>query len=93
MATPVFNLSNITNKVVTTVVTTMPEVKSNRCMHSECRKKLLLSDMACKCTNRYCISHRHPETHSCAFDYNKEGIQRLSTMLVKVTNDSLKNRV
>ena len=76
-----------------TIITTLPSNKPNRCSHDDCKRKLLLTDMACKCANRYCLGHRHPETHNCTYDYNKEGIQRLSTMLIKVTSDPLKNRL
>jgi len=72
---------------------TITTLKSNRCSHVDCKRKLLLTDMTCKCAHRYCSGHRHPETHSCTYDFTQEGVQRLSTMLVKVTNDPLKFRI
>ena len=76
-----------------TTIALLPSAKSNRCSHIDCNKKLLLTDMACKCTKRYCSGHRHPEIHNCTYDFNKEGVQRLSTILLKVSADSLKNRI
>ena len=42
--------------------------KKNRCTFEGCKKKLKLTDMACKCTQRYCQKHRLPESHSCSWD-------------------------
>lgn len=67
--------------------------KSNRCSHAECKRKLMLTDITCKCEKRYCISHRHPETHSCKFDYKTSGLAHLSTILVKTVGDRLKERI
>lgn len=48
------------------------EVKTkNRCGH--CPKKLTLTDTMCKCSQRFCMAHRHPELHSCTFDFKAEG--------------------
>jgi hypothetical protein len=106
---PYFNLSDLLKEaksditymdpVITQVV---PEpvqeakpttVKSNRCSHAECKRKLMLTDVTCKCDKRYCISHRHPESHSCAFDYKASGLAHLSTILVKANGDRLKERI
>jgi len=71
----------------------LPVLKTNRCSHSECKRKLLLTDITCKCEKRYCTSHRHPESHMCAFDYKASGLAHLSTMLVKANGDRLKERI
>ena len=42
--------------------------KKNRCTFEGCKKKLKLTDMACKCKQRYCQKHRLPESHSCSWD-------------------------
>ena len=67
--------------------------KSTRCSHTDCKKKLMLTDLTCKCGQRYCIGHRFPEIHSCKFDYKASGLSHLSTMLVKVSADTLKSRI
>lgn len=67
--------------------------KTNRCSHAECKKKLLLTDLLCKCGKKYCSGHRQPELHSCTYDYKSSGRALLSTMLVKSVSDSLKDRI
>ncbi len=43
-----------------------PKKKSKkRCAHSDCRTKLKLTDMECRCKKRYCSKHRIPEVHEC----------------------------
>ena len=42
--------------------------KKKRCALDGCRKKLKLTDMDCKCKNRFCSIHRLPETHNCSWD-------------------------
>ena len=46
--------------------------KKNRCAFEGCRKKLKLTDMDCKCKNRFCSLHRLPETHNCSWDPKSE---------------------
>ena len=40
-----------------------------RCDFPECKKKLKLSDMECRCGKRFCLKHRLPEDHMCSIDY------------------------
>ncbi len=40
-----------------------------RCQFAGCRVKLKLTDMECRCKNRFCTKHRLPETHKCVYDY------------------------
>jgi predicted nucleic acid binding AN1-type Zn finger protein len=42
--------------------------KRKRCGHSDCNKKLKLSDMMCHCKTRFCSRHRLPEMHECSWD-------------------------
>mgnify|MGYP003894645237 FL=1 len=35
----------------------------------DCKKKVGLVKLPCKCGYVYCPKHRHAEAHSCAFDY------------------------
>jgi hypothetical protein len=46
---------------------------STRCSHDGCNKKLMLSDMACRCEKRFCALHRQPEIHKCTFDFKAHG--------------------
>ena len=77
----------------------MPEAKSQaekpkaerpkRCQHSECKKKLMLSDLACKCENYYCQGHKFATSHSCTFDYRAAADKVLEKQLVKTVSDRL----
>ena len=42
--------------------------KKERCFYADCRKKLKLTDMNCKCEHRFCSKHRLPETHKCSWN-------------------------
>ena len=45
-----------------------------RCGEAECRKKLnITNSFSCRCEKMFCPLHRHPESHSCSFDYKTEG--------------------
>lgn len=41
----------------------------SKCYHTECLKRLKLTDLKCKCGNHYCLIHRLPENHKCTFDF------------------------
>jgi len=49
-----------------------------------CKKKVGILRFYCKCNNIYCSKCRHPEDHSCNFDYKNNGRELLKTELVKV---------
>ena len=54
-----------------TIVKEKPKEQKHCCT---CKKKLMLSDMACgKCQNRHCMQHRQPELHACPHDFKAEG--------------------
>lgn len=40
-----------------------------RCFHAECKKKVGLTGIECKCGFVFCSSHRWPDQHSCDFDF------------------------
>ena len=61
----------------------MTSVKPKICQHDACKKKLMLSDFACKCENYYCSMHRHAESHGCTFDFKKQRALELEVNLVK----------
>ena len=46
--------------------------KKERCTFETCRQKLKLTDMACRCKQRYCCIHRLPESHYCEFNFKNE---------------------
>ena len=68
------------------MLSTISQMKPSRCQHDACKKKILLSDFACKCSNYYCSSHRHAESHSCSFDFKQRGHDILEKQLVKAVS-------
>jgi hypothetical protein len=60
---------------------------SNRC--GACRKKLLLSDIECRCKQRFCATHRAPEEHACSHDFKADGQKILKQQLERVVADKV----
>ena len=54
------------------------------CAFETCKKRLSLTDVACRCMLKFCGSHIHAEDHNCTYDYKINGRQYLSTTLVHV---------
>lgn len=48
---------------------------TSRC--EQCKKKLGLLGIKCKCGKDLCITHIAYEAHTCSFDYKSEAIERL----------------
>lgn len=65
--------------------------RPKRCQMAECKQKLALTDSACKCAGLFCMKHKHAETHSCAFDYKGEGMNRLKSQLTEVRGVKVDN--
>ena len=82
---------NISSKENLPIPKAKPRPRPKRCEEADCKTKLALTDSACKCTGFYCIKHRHAETHSCAFDYKSEGINKLKAQLPEVRAVKLEN--
>lgn len=66
---------------------TAPAKPSNRC--GACRKKLLLTDLECRCKNRFCAAHRAPEEHACTHDFKADGKRLLTQQLERVVADKV----
>lgn len=56
------------------------------CYKDGCMKRLSLTAIRCKCQNKFCSEHRHPEDHQCSFDFLKntqdELLKNMSTPVV-----------
>jgi len=48
------------------------KTKKPRCNHPECKKKLKLTDMPCRCKLSFCSKHRLPEQHKCPYNFKNE---------------------
>jgi hypothetical protein len=66
----------------------IPKVIS-RCPFKDCRKKLVLTDYACKCGIIYCCTHRTDIAHNCTYDYKSEYANKLNNNLVKVNGNKI----
>ena len=49
-------------------------MNSSKCFLENCKSKLKLYDLSCRCENKYCTKHRLPELHNCSYDFKKEKI-------------------
>eukprot|EP00210_Caulerpa_lentillifera_P004928 g4702.t1 len=54
-----------------------------------CRKKLGLLAFQCRCGNRFCETHRYPESHHCTFDHKAALRIRLQAENPVVLNDKV----
>ena len=66
---------------------------AKRCHHAECKTRLMLSDMQCKCGWRFCMKHRHAEEHKCTFQYRQVATTHLSSSLAKCVASSLRDKL
>lgn len=78
--------SQISPNVISVKITSqsLPPIslmRPNRCQHIDCRKKLHLTDYACKCSGYYCSSHKFSSDHKCLYDYAAMGRQQLSSCM------------
>lgn len=60
---------------------------SNRC--GACRKKLTLTDLACRCKTRFCSAHRAPEEHACTHDFKADANAILKQQLERVVGEKV----
>lgn len=58
----------------------MTEVPSH-CQFPECRGKLTLTSVSCKCKMYFCSKHRYETDHACRFDFKAEGKKELERYL------------
>ncbi len=49
--------------------------EKNRC--EQCKKKVGIMGLKCKCNKLFCVSHLQGELHGCDYDYKKEGLENL----------------
>jgi hypothetical protein len=68
-----------------------PTVDRTRC--AECKKKVGLTGVECRCGNVYCGSHRIAEKHSCSFDYKSFGRKNIEKANERVVAQSLGDKL
>jgi hypothetical protein len=47
------------------------------CAFKDCKKKLALTSLECKCKKKFCDTHRHYLSHECAYDYKEDAKMNL----------------
>lgn len=72
-----------TNTLTVQIPAPAPAETQKRCGAVACKKRLMLTDVACRCGYKFCAAHRHAEEHECMFDYKGAATAALSTSLVK----------
>jgi predicted nucleic acid binding AN1-type Zn finger protein len=80
--------SNINSSELDNEVPKKPK-KKKYCCFGECKKKLTLIDMECKCGFKFCSLHRLPESHNCTYDFKKESKVLLAKTLIKVVHEKV----
>jgi hypothetical protein len=61
-------------------------IKTNRCNHGECRKKLSIVDISighCKCSKIFCQTHRDASVHQCSYDWHTNTKSELVNQLIR----------
>ena len=63
---------------------------SGKCNHTDCKKKLTLTSITCKCEKTFCPVHRYPADHACTFDFHASAKQvLLKTMSTPIVAQKL----
>jgi len=84
---------NFSTNTPSSIARNEPLNMPKRCEHGECKQKLKLSDISCKCKKYYCSKHRHFSDHSCEFDYKLDATRILEKQLVKVAGDKIPEKI
>ncbi|QHO55221.1 hypothetical protein HN51_009798 [Arachis hypogaea] len=63
------------------------KVAANRC--ARCRRRVGLTGFKCRCGLTLCGSHRHPEQHSCHFDFKGFGREQIAKANPLIKADKL----
>jgi hypothetical protein len=56
-------------------------VKNDQGILGQCKNKLTLMKIKCKCGMNLCMTHRYPEDHKCQFDFQKDNENKLRNSL------------
>lgn len=67
------------------------QVDRTRC--AECKKKVGLTGIECRCGSVYCGSHRIAEKHACTFDFKTFGRDHIERANEKIVAQSLEEKL
>lgn len=57
-----------------------------------CNKKVVIV-VTCSCKKVFCLTHRMPEDHACAFDFKEKTKDLLNKQMHVVSSEKLQNRI
>ena len=60
------------------------------CPREGCGKRVLPTDMPCRCKVRFCTAHRHPESHDCSYDFRGKHLESVGAIADRMRCDSAK---
>jgi hypothetical protein len=69
------------------------ESSADRTRCAECKKKVGLTAVECRCGQVYCSAHRMAERHMCSFDYKAHGRLSLEKANERVVAESLSEKL
>ena len=75
------NELDLANNKKQKIVKDLIQKNTSRCW--ECRKKIGLTGVQCRCKYYFCGKHRYPEEHKCIIDYKKIDRDNLKKNIVK----------
>ena len=84
---------NFSTNTPSTITRNEPVKMPKTCQYGECKYKLKLSDISCRCKKYFCSKHRHFSDHSCEFDYKSDATKNLEKQLVKVAGNKLSEKI
>jgi len=64
-------------------------MKKKRIKCKECKRRITLTYIECRCGDKYCGKHRYPDAHGCAFDHKKYNKEQLNLKLPKIRKRKL----
>ena len=64
-----------------------------RCAFNGCRKKLSLTDWACKCEKKFCRTHRLAKAHNCTYNWRESHQTNLNSTMLRGKSLDTKNFV
>ena len=79
-------ITPVQNSVQTTPLHPVQK-NTSRCW--QCKKKVGLTPIECRCNYVFCMTHRDPESHNCTFDYKELGKEELREKNPQVIADKI----
>ena len=76
-ASPMFTSSMPKIDLSSLTETSPSPTRPKRCCQDGCKKKLVLTDFACRCGLVHCSQHRASEAHNCSYDYKAQHKEEL----------------